>query len=47
MQDDLLMATLTVKETLLFSASLRLKGSQMDKIIRVNELIKDLNLHLC
>lgn len=41
------MATLTVKETLLFSASLRLKGSQMDKIQRVNELIKDLNLHLC
>ena len=44
MQDDRLMESLTVRETLQFAADLRMKGSQHEKNERVNEIIKLMRL---
>jgi ABC-type multidrug transport system ATPase subunit len=46
-QDDILFQTMTVRECLTFAASLKLKGSMEDKLIRVEEVIKDLRLTKC
>ncbi|CAD8171416.1 unnamed protein product [Paramecium pentaurelia] len=46
-QDDLLMATLTVKETLMFAANMRLKDNLAQRMSRVDQIIKDLNLRSC
>ncbi|CAD8168491.1 unnamed protein product [Paramecium octaurelia] len=46
-QDDLLMATLTVKETLMFAANMRLKDDLAQRMSRVDQIIKDLNLRGC
>ncbi|CAD8079189.1 unnamed protein product [Paramecium sonneborni] len=46
-QDDLLMATMTVKETLMFAANMRLKDNLALKLARVDQIIKDLNLRSC
>eukprot|EP00850_Spirogloea_muscicola_P005787 SM000027S09568 [mRNA] locus=s27:52714:57126:- [translate_table: standard] len=49
MQDDALFPVLTVRETLLFSASLRLPGymAWAEKVERVDSLIEELALHHC
>jgi ABC-type multidrug transport system ATPase subunit len=48
MQDDRLIETLTVKETLHFAASFKLKlKSKEERILKVNELIYYLKLERC
>ena len=44
MSDDVLFSFMTVKEALVFAADLRVKGSQIDKEIKVTKLLKDLGL---
>ena len=44
MQNDLLFPSLTVKETLLFAARMKLRGSDYLKKAKVDKLIKDLGL---
>ena len=39
-QEDILMSTLTVKESLIFSAKLRLQGTENYKLSRVNDIIE-------
>ena len=48
-QDDVIMGTLTVRENLMFSASLRLSSNidREQKIDRVNETIEELRLNSC
>ncbi len=46
-QDDILFQTMTVRECLIFAAKLRLKGSDEEKLERVDEIIKDLRLTKC
>ena len=48
-QDDLLMATLTVRENIMFSANMRLpdKTTEESKLKKVNQLIKELGLTKC
>jgi len=47
MQDDVLLETLTPYECLMFSANLRLTGTQEEKEKRVTKVIADLKLHNC
>ena len=44
MQSDVLMSTMTVRETLMFAANLKLDLSMEEKIERVNDLTKRLKL---
>lgn len=48
-QDDALLPNLTIKETLMFSARLRLPGSMKieEKRLRVDSLIGNLGLQAC
>ena len=46
-QDDILMAVFTPREALHFSASIRLKISTENRIIKVNKLLRDLGLEKC
>eukprot|EP00826_Nyctotherus_ovalis_P043497 TRINITY_DN4589_c0_g1_i17.p2 TRINITY_DN4589_c0_g1~~TRINITY_DN4589_c0_g1_i17.p2 ORF type:complete len:203 (+),score=44.95 TRINITY_DN4589_c0_g1_i17:184-792(+) len=47
MQDDVLLETLTPYECLLFSANLRLSGTEEEKEARVNKVLEDLRLKGC
>lgn len=47
MQSDVLMPTLTVRETLIFAADLRLNISKSEKEARVYELAKSMKLLGC
>mmetsp|Transcript_33883 Transcript_33883/g.59055 ORF Transcript_33883/g.59055 Transcript_33883/m.59055 type:complete len:608 (-) Transcript_33883:23-1846(-) len=47
LQEDILLSTLTVKETIQFSADLRTPYSTEEKARRVNQLIDDLRLTKC
>lgn len=47
MQADILMQTMTVRETLQFAANLKLKGSDKKKESIVMELAKNLKLENC
>ncbi len=47
MQNDLLMQTLTVRETLEFAAKLKLKGSDEERKERVLELANQMKLEKC
>ena len=46
-QDDILFQTMTVRECLIFAAQLKLKGTNDEKMDRVDEVIKDLRLTKC
>lgn len=47
MQDDALLETLTPYECLIFSANLRLSGTEQEKEARVNKVLEDLRLKGC
>ncbi len=47
MQDDILEATLTPREILLFTAKLKLNVSEIEKEKRVDKMMKELNLGHC
>jgi len=47
MQNDLLMQTLTVYETLTFAANLTINASELEKIKLVDDLVKNLKLENC
>ena len=47
MQTDVLMQTLTVKETLMFAADLRLNRTDEEKLERVMELARSMKLDKC
>jgi ABC-type multidrug transport system ATPase subunit len=47
MQSDVLMQTLTVRETLEFAANLKLNSSTADKKQRIDLLCKNLKLEKC
>ncbi|EAR86486.1 ABC transporter family protein (macronuclear) [Tetrahymena thermophila SB210] len=47
MQDDILLETMTVKECITFAANLRIGGTPEQKELKVNEVIKNLNLERC
>eukprot|EP01017_Pseudomicrothorax_dubius_P021861 TRINITY_DN2351_c0_g1_i6.p1 TRINITY_DN2351_c0_g1~~TRINITY_DN2351_c0_g1_i6.p1 ORF type:complete len:640 (-),score=172.28 TRINITY_DN2351_c0_g1_i6:54-1973(-) len=47
MQDDILMATFSVREALMFAANLRLKTSPAERAEKVNLLLQDLHLVKC
>ncbi|KRW98126.1 P-loop containing nucleoside triphosphate hydrolase [Pseudocohnilembus persalinus] len=46
MQDDRLIDTLTVRETLMFAAKLKIKGEE-EQLKKVNQIIRDLKLDRC
>ena len=47
MQNDILMQTLTVRETLEFAANLKLNKTQEEKDAHINKLVADLKLEKC
>jgi ABC-type multidrug transport system ATPase subunit len=47
MQNDIFIEFMTIEETLMFAANLKLKGKYEDKMARVNKLIGDLKLEDC
>ena len=46
-QDDILFQTMTVRECLTFAARLKLRGTEEEKIARVNKMIATLKLTKC
>jgi len=46
-QDDILFQTMTVRECLEFAARLKLKGTEADKLRKVDQLIWELKLTKC
>lgn len=46
-QDDILFQTMTVRECLEFAAKLKLKGTEAEKMVRVEQIIMELKLVKC
>lgn len=46
-QDDILFQTMTVRECLEFAAKLKLRGSEQEKMARVDQIIQELKLNKC
>lgn len=46
-QDDILFQTFSVRECLEFAAKLKLKGTEEEKMQRVDEIITELRLNKC
>ena len=46
-QDDILFQTMTVRECLTFAAKLKYKGTEREKLQRVEDIITELRLNKC
>jgi ABC-type multidrug transport system ATPase subunit len=46
-QDDILFQTFSVRECLEFAAKLKLKGTEEEKMQRVDEIVTELRLNKC